>query len=520
MADHNDPNSVNSIFSDIDPSPADLYDMFGYPGPDDENKTVVLASTFAPVPATGTLDPDLLYRMLVNARPRSGGWPHGFDLGGLEKYVAGVKDRLASTVHNGDIRAWVDGHDTAYLTLTGFPGGDISASVPTNTVSTITAPGGHEITAFVGGRDDAFFNDLPGFFRSINYAPQFYHVPHDSPAELREVPIPKTLLELDGNKHFNFDPAQPNWGHGEKRDLPNEPMVWTGDRFAKDENGNYRLVYSGKDAQAGRNVNAVVLEIPLAYLTDDPAGERVVDVWAESWVRKATGKVPLIPDDPAWIEHPTRFLSEAHRDRQLRDYKRVDTTAQPFADAALNERDDDRQVGGPNFMLAAHFVKRLAHLGWGFGPSVTALGLPCSFDHDNSPVSVHKVHRHPDHGVPAGPEGDLPGTAHARRQLEPEKTRHPAAPARANLHPEPLLDRHRHNRHLAVRPSAGRPSRDQVPVDVPGHGRAGRRRADTHRDAQRPGPVGVRTVVPKTPPNPLSNDAEFLKVFPYLAEPW
>jgi hypothetical protein len=32
MADHNDPNAVNSIFSDIDVSAADLYDIFGFPG--------------------------------------------------------------------------------------------------------------------------------------------------------------------------------------------------------------------------------------------------------------------------------------------------------------------------------------------------------------------------------------------------------------------------------------------------------------------------------------------------------
>ena len=32
MADHNDPNAVNTIFSDIDVSAADAYDMFGYPG--------------------------------------------------------------------------------------------------------------------------------------------------------------------------------------------------------------------------------------------------------------------------------------------------------------------------------------------------------------------------------------------------------------------------------------------------------------------------------------------------------
>jgi hypothetical protein len=34
VADHNDPNAVNSIFSDIDVSAADLYDIFGFPSDD------------------------------------------------------------------------------------------------------------------------------------------------------------------------------------------------------------------------------------------------------------------------------------------------------------------------------------------------------------------------------------------------------------------------------------------------------------------------------------------------------
>jgi hypothetical protein len=46
-----------------------------------------------------------------------------------------------------------------------------------------------------------FFNDLTGFFRSINYAPQFYHVPHTMP-DVRELKIPKTFLELEGNDLF------------------------------------------------------------------------------------------------------------------------------------------------------------------------------------------------------------------------------------------------------------------------------------------------------------------------------
>jgi hypothetical protein len=55
------------------------------------------------------------------------------------------------------------------------------------------------------GRDDAFFNDLPGFFRSINYAPQFNHVPH-TVQDVRELKTPKTFLELEGNDLFNYDP--------------------------------------------------------------------------------------------------------------------------------------------------------------------------------------------------------------------------------------------------------------------------------------------------------------------------
>ena len=47
VADHNDPNAVNSIFSDIDVSAADLYDLFGFPADDDSNgERVVIALTF------------------------------------------------------------------------------------------------------------------------------------------------------------------------------------------------------------------------------------------------------------------------------------------------------------------------------------------------------------------------------------------------------------------------------------------------------------------------------------------
>ena len=55
----------------------------------------------------------------------------------------------------------------------------MSTVIDTNKVNVIdNTPDGHSIKAYIGGRDDAFFNDLTGFFRSIKYAPQFYRVPH------------------------------------------------------------------------------------------------------------------------------------------------------------------------------------------------------------------------------------------------------------------------------------------------------------------------------------------------------
>src|SRR2546426_11597758 len=70
-ADHNDPNAVNSIFSDIDVSAADLYDLFGFPSDDTAGREkVVIALTFASVPEVGVFDTDMLYRIQVSAEPR------------------------------------------------------------------------------------------------------------------------------------------------------------------------------------------------------------------------------------------------------------------------------------------------------------------------------------------------------------------------------------------------------------------------------------------------------------------
>lgn len=520
MADHNDPNAVNSIFSDIDVSAADVYDLFGFPSEDGEGgEKVVIALTFAPVPETGVFDADLLYRIQVDAHGRVARPADDQSLGALQRYFESVKDKYLGAFRAAEIRVVVDPGNRARVDFVRFPGGSFSTAVDTNRVVTIDTPGGHALKAYLGGRDDAFFNDLPGFFRSINYAPQFYHVPHTM-TDLRELKIPKTLLELEGNHLFNFDPQQPNWGRGEKRDLPPGPLTWSGDRFAKDADGNFRFVYSGQDAQAGRNVNAIVLELPLAFVTGNPGADRIVDVWAESWVRKASDKVETVPDHPLWVEHPWSLLRELELDDELKRYKLVDTVGQPFADAGLSEREDSRQLGANNFFLAAHFVKRVAHLGWGFGPSITALGLACSFDHEGSPVSVHRTYATAIEAFPKARKVlfqglDLPDDSWNPKGLD--------IPLRRPFE-------------IFV------PNVCAVDMDTTGTWPYGRRLTDqvatrflsmfldmgAELDGRRyhiellndQALWDAAPIVPKTPPNPLRNDKEFLPGFPYLADPW
>src|SRR5262249_9110737 len=152
---------------------------------------------------------------------------------------------------------------------------------------------------------------------------------------------------------------------GFKKTLPAGPYTWTGNRFAKDAQGNYRFVYSGKDAQAGRNVNAIILEIPLSFVTNKPAQNRIVEAWGESWVLKAGNKIETIPDEPhegfwdsvkSWVGGIGRRSNDF--ETELRKYKRIDTDGVPFLDAALNLREDSHQNGPANIRFAREYVLR------------------------------------------------------------------------------------------------------------------------------------------------------------------
>ena len=110
MADHNDPNAVNSIFSDIDVSAADLYDIFGFPSNDTtDGEKVVIALTFASVPAPGVLDSDMLYRIQISAEPRV--VPLARDdhsLKALLRYFDALKDKYLGPFRAAEIRVTVD----------------------------------------------------------------------------------------------------------------------------------------------------------------------------------------------------------------------------------------------------------------------------------------------------------------------------------------------------------------------------------------------------------------------------
>lgn len=593
-ADHNDPNAINSIFFQIDANAADLYDLYGFPSDTPGHENVVIALTFASLPETGVFDPDLLYRILISPNPRPAPPLKGqVTLDSLLSYFDAVRKKYLG-LKPAEVRVTVDEDRHAKVQFLRFPGGDFTRVIETSKAETVEL-GGQAIKVFVGGRDDAFFNDLPGFFRSINYAPQFYNVPVTM-TEARELPIPKTLLELEGNDLFNFDPANPDLGYTRKKDLPPGPWTWKGNKYKKDANGNYRFVYSGKDNRAGKNVNAIILEIPLAFLTKTPETDRIMNAWGESWVLKASGKIATIPNERTYgngifgkhpwaltgavvalgllllvlgirasAKHARRtpvekkavrwwarpkpliifgilFLAAgaslgvvaklraqeladlvpAASDEELKQYKLIDTDGQPFADAALNEREDNKQVGANNFWLGPSLVTRLAHLGWGFGPSISALGLRTSFDHDNSPISVHKTYD----------AAHILEAFHRVKKTLFQELNMPDDKWNKKHLPIPL----KRSFEIFV------PNVCAIDMDTTGTWPYGRRLEDQVATRflslfldMSPDADGRKYTIetlsdqavwdsapiePKTPPNPLKNDKPFLTEFPYLADPW
>jgi len=173
--DHNDPNVVNAGFSYIPVSAADLYDIFGWPSDDKSGgEKLVLVLTFAPMPKNGIFDGDVLYQIKLDPERRiTRPDKDDHSLETVFKYAEALKSKYLN-FKAAEIRVTFPGKNRAKIAFIDFPGGSFTREIDTNKTLTIDAPGGHAIKTFIGGRDDAFFNDLPGFFRSINYAPQYY----------------------------------------------------------------------------------------------------------------------------------------------------------------------------------------------------------------------------------------------------------------------------------------------------------------------------------------------------------
>jgi len=521
-ADHNDPNAVNSIYDDIPLSALDLYDIFGYPSDDTSNgEAIVAALTFAPMPATGVFDPDTMYKIHMAGAKRASDFKGEKTLSGMLKFLDASKKNLFD-FDAGEIKVTFNGKDQARIDFTNFPEDDFHKIVETNKVHIIKSPKGHEIKAFIGGRDDAFFNNLPGFFRSINYAPQFYKVPVSEYKTQGEIRIPKTLLELEGNDMFNYDPKNPDLGWSVKKDLPAGPYEWKGNAYKKDANGNYRFVYDGIDAQAGRNINTISFEVPMAFVTTSPSTDRIVRMWGGSYVRKASSLVRAYEPSMltrSWLSFKNMFSKELEFNNKDSDYNHVDHDGVPFSDAALSLRLDSH-VGVSNVKYARVFVTRFAHLAWGLAPSVSTLGLPTCFDHDDSPIPVYKTYK-------------LATAAFPRvKDCFFQKLNMPDNSWNKSGKDIPL----KHTFEVFI------PNLTSVDMDTTGTWPFGRRPEDqvatrflgTFLDMSEncgDTPCNIETlnvpalwesspIEPKTVPNPLYNDTPFLPDFPYLAEPW
>ena len=156
----------------------------------------------------------------------------------------------------------------------------------------------------------------------------------------------------------------------------------------------------------------------------------------------------------------------------------------------------------------------------GFGPSVTALGLKCVFDHGNSPVSVHKIFNSVIEAFP------LVKPVLFQEMRMPDDS----------WNPKGLNIPFRRPVEVFI------PNVNAIDMDTTGTWPFGRRLEDQvatrflsvflDMNAEFKGKKynieimndqavwDALPIEPKTPPNPLKNDKPFLKEFPYLAEPW
>ena len=245
--DHNDPDKINSIFPDIEPSAADIYGLMAWP---EDPETIAVVLTWADV----DYDRDLLYQIHFDADEADAPGALDIDVFGLFKKLAGivVDEERTINVRFGRRKVAAPGEPEVAVELV-FEDFDMERDTFHFAVETEVAlpvdDTGEQIFAFVGRRDDPFFIDLIGFFESI----WFGHPPgRESSWGLEYKSRVKCLFAHDASG----------------------AVVTNAD-------GRPQFVYdSDNDEQAGLDVHALVLRIPRHLVADDE--HPIVDVWSRT----------------------------------------------------------------------------------------------------------------------------------------------------------------------------------------------------------------------------------------------
>ena len=208
----------------------------------------------------------MLYRLQVNPHARSVR-PVGDDwsLAALTRLLRrGARTATSASGEAAEIRVTVDAGGTATVRFAGFPGGDFTAQRPDER--------GHRDPDAVR-RGDHRLPRRPGR-RLLQRPARLLPLDQLRAAVLRRAAgaagrpraaDPEDAARARGQHPVQLRPRQPAARpRRQARPAPPARYTWEGDSFAKDADGNYRFVYSGEDAQAGINVNAIILEVPLS----------------------------------------------------------------------------------------------------------------------------------------------------------------------------------------------------------------------------------------------------------------
>ena len=325
--DHNEPDYLNSIFKDVKPDASDLYGVFGYPQDGSDGKRVVALMTFAPAPAAGKFDKEVVHRMLMVPASRldvpditeianaasdpMGTFQRVMDV--INKDVGEVGRNLTISLRNGNMTEFrikygknKAGADAARVTIFSphlqVDNKPVTIEVEANKVTTYNTQYG-DIKIFIGGRDDPFFTDLGGFFRSINYLPALEAPGTKGPNHcFPQEQAGSEKGSLCPNFSVNTQPREANR-------VKSVVILDQNGEFAREPDNKLRGVYSGTDSRANLNANAIAIEFPTAVVVpDNNPSLRQIRIWGEGYRRKPGGYLVKVPAS-RWVYLPTGQLS-------------------------------------------------------------------------------------------------------------------------------------------------------------------------------------------------------------------